>query len=120
MYLAFGVPTALSTDDEGVLRTNLTSQYLKAAQDYNYSYDTLKNMSRNGLEYGFMPGDSLWAVNTSSSPYQTVNISCVNAFEARVAPDEICQNFLNQNKKASLEWDLETRFWKFEGQSWKN
>lgn len=59
-YLRFGVPVALSTDDEGVSRINLTHEYVRAVETYGLRYDDLKKMVRAGLEHSFLPGASLW------------------------------------------------------------
>ena len=60
MYRLYHVPVALSTDDEGVSRINLTHEYVRAAMTYPLSYSDLKQMVRTGLEHSFLPGDSLW------------------------------------------------------------
>lgn len=60
MYLRAGVPVCITTDDEGVSRSNLTAEYVKAVEQYNLSYTTLKRISRNCLEYSFLPGESLY------------------------------------------------------------
>jgi len=60
-FLEKDVPVVLSTDDPGILRTNMTNEYAKAAylyQDLNYS--DFKKIVRNSLEYSFLPGKSLW------------------------------------------------------------
>ena len=53
IYMKFGVPVALSTDDEGVSRGTITQEYLRATQDYKLTYAQLKKLSRNGIVYGF-------------------------------------------------------------------
>ena len=42
------------------IRIDLSHEYLRAAQTYRLSYPQLKQLSRNSLEYSFLPGDSLW------------------------------------------------------------
>ena len=59
-YRAANVPVALSTDDEGVSRITLTTEYTRAALDYKLSYLDLKRMARTSLEHSFLPGPSLW------------------------------------------------------------
>ena len=61
LYRKFGVPVALSTDDEGVSRIDLTHEYVRAVETYDLSYADLRHMVRNSLEYSFLPGPSLWA-----------------------------------------------------------
>ena len=61
LYRKYDVPVALSTDDEGVSRIDLTYEYVRAAQTYGFRYVELKDMARTGLEHSFLPGASLWA-----------------------------------------------------------
>ena len=60
IYRKFHVPVALSTDDEGVSRIDLTHEYVRAAETYALSYADLKQLVRTGLEHDFLPGASLW------------------------------------------------------------
>ena len=55
IYRQFGVPVALSTDDEGVSRIDLTHEYVRAVQTYNLSYQDLKQMVRTSIEHSFLP-----------------------------------------------------------------
>ena len=57
-YLKAGVPMALSTDDEGVSRIDLTHQYQRAVEEHHLMYTDLKTMARNSLEYSLLPGPS--------------------------------------------------------------
>src|ERR1035438_930045 len=61
IYRAAHVPVALSTDDEGVSRIELTHEYVRAALDYHLTYQDLKQLARTGMEHNFLPGESLWA-----------------------------------------------------------
>lgn len=56
-YLGAQVPVALSTDDMGVSRIDLSNEYLRAARDYPLGYRVLKQIARNSLEYSFLKGD---------------------------------------------------------------
>lgn len=60
-YLQYGVPVALATDDEGVSRSEISREYLKAAEEHRLGYIQLKTMARTSLQYSFLPGVSLWA-----------------------------------------------------------
>ncbi|TWB47054.1 adenosine deaminase [Nitrospirillum viridazoti] len=106
-YRAFGVPLALSTDDEGVSRIDLTHEYVRAAETYALDYATLKTFSRNGLEHAFLPGASLWG-----TPGQLV-ASCA-ADHPGTSPSAACQAFLDQSPKAALQWRLEVDYHDFE------
>jgi adenosine deaminase len=107
IYLAHGVPTALSTDDEGVSRIDLTHEYVRAVQTYGLGYGTLKTLARNSLEYAFLPGRSLW---TSPSYAQRVAACAVDAVRA----DHACAAYLAANPRAAQEWRLEREFAAFE------
>lgn len=51
--MAAGVPVALSTDDEGVSRIDLTHEYQRAVQTFGFSYAEIKQLSYNSLTYAF-------------------------------------------------------------------
>ena len=55
LYRQAEVPTVLSTDDPGILRTNLTQQYVLAAMRYGLGYYEIKQLVRNSIRFGFMP-----------------------------------------------------------------
>jgi adenosine deaminase len=60
-FLENDVPVVLSTDDPGILRTNMTKEYAKAANLYQQlNFTDFKKIVRNGLEYSFLTGKSLW------------------------------------------------------------
>jgi adenosine deaminase len=63
-YLHHGVPVALSTDDQGVFRIDITDEFVRAVTVQNLDYRTLKNMVRASLEHSFLPGQSLWEVRS--------------------------------------------------------
>jgi adenosine deaminase len=53
-YRAARVPITLSTDDAGVARIDLSSEYFRAARDYPLGYRELKKIARNSLEHSFL------------------------------------------------------------------
>jgi adenosine deaminase len=56
LYHKNKVPIILSTDDAGILRTNLTEQYVLAAQRYpRLTYNELKQIAFNSITYSFLP-----------------------------------------------------------------
>ncbi len=55
LYRKHGVPIVLSTDDAGVARNDLTSEYVRFARDYHPSYAEVKKISYNGIRYAFLP-----------------------------------------------------------------
>jgi adenosine deaminase len=105
VYRKYGVPVALSTDDEGVARGHLTEEYLRAVVIYGLTYANLKEMARNSLEYSFLPGASYW----KDSSYRFPAPPC-----AAGAHSQSCQEFIESSEKAKLQLDLETRFEVFE------
>ncbi|HJV18702.1 MAG TPA: hypothetical protein VJ552_02380 [Sediminibacterium sp.] len=55
LYKKFGVPMVISTDDAGVLRTNMTDQFVLLAKRYkDFSYSDIKRLVYNSLEYSFI------------------------------------------------------------------
>ncbi|MCK5042024.1 MAG: adenosine deaminase [Sphingomonadales bacterium] len=53
LYQLAGVPLALSTDDEGVSRIDLTHEFERAVYTYDLSYGDIKQLARNSVKYGF-------------------------------------------------------------------
>lgn len=105
-YMAAGVPVALSTDDMGVGRTDLTTEYVKAVRDQHFTYEELKHAARNSLEYSFLPGASLWADPDGFR----MNAACAGD----ETPDGPCSRLLNESEKAAEQWRLEKRLRAFE------
>ncbi|TDE07525.1 adenosine deaminase [Flavobacterium sandaracinum] len=60
LYKEFGVPIVISTDDAGILRTNMTEQYVLLAKRYkNVSYTDIKQYVYNSLHYSFIKDESV-------------------------------------------------------------
>ncbi|WP_264806008.1 adenosine deaminase family protein [Acetobacter estunensis] len=110
VFRAHGVPVALSTDDEGVLRSTLTDEYIHATTRYGLSYTDLRDLSRMGLEHAFVPGDSLWA---SVSPF-TIADACIDRVPGDAPTDGACHDLLSHSEKARLQWKLEADLARFE------
>ena len=113
IYRADHVPVALSTDDEGVSRIDITHEYVRAANDYHLSYDDLKQLARTGMEHDFLPGKSLWA---SPDVFTTPVSPCHGQTLGSESPSPACKSFLASSQKAAAQWELERRFQKFESQ----
>jgi adenosine deaminase len=110
-YRAAGVPVALSTDDEGVSRIDLTHEYTRAALDFGLSYSDLKKMARTSLEHSFLPGESLWA---APDAFVSVNAACKADALGAENPSKRCLDFLNKSERAAEQWQLEHRYQVFE------
>jgi adenosine deaminase len=103
LYLDYGVPVALVTDDEGVLRSELTMEFLKAVREHQLGYPALKQMARNSLEYSFLEGASLW------SDLRTAQLvpACAAAAGLEAAA---CRQHIDGSVKARLQAELEADF----------
>jgi len=112
LYMHYNIPIALSSDDEGILRTSLTEQYQKAILTYHVSYSTVKTWVRNSIAYSFLPGKSLW----QDYAYQSIVSACAKDKLNSGSLSVSCTAFLKTNEKAALQWALEKQFWVFEKQ----
>lgn len=112
LYLRKGVPVTLSTDDEGILRTDISREYDKAVTQFPLSYQQLKNIDRNSLTYSFLPGKNLWVNPIKATPVT----ACQNDKLGKNNPSQSCQNFLSHSEKARMQWRLEHQFSHFEKQ----
>lgn len=108
VYMKYGVPVALATDDEGVSRSDMTHEYLRAVEDYAISYQDLKRMARNSLEHSFLPGASLWS---DAKGFRTVG-ACESWQGGK--PTAGCRKFLEGSERAGVQWKLEEELEKFE------
>jgi adenosine deaminase len=107
-YMAAGVPVALATDDEGVARSEMSMEYLKAVRDQNLGYPALKTMARTSLQHAFVQGEPLWRDLNTLAPTPACARSAGGMDGAR------CRAFLSRNPKARLQRELERRFGWFE------
>ena len=111
IYRAEHVPVAISTDDEGVSRIDLTHEYVMAAREYHLSYSDLKELARTGMEHDFLPGTSLWA---RPDDYSEPVAACRGQLLGGDSPSAGCREFLDGSEKAKAQWELERRFRVFE------
>ena len=91
-YRAAGVPVVISTDDEGVERTDLTQEFVRAAETWHLGYKDLKSLARASIIYSFLPGAPI-AVGVDGEPESS-------------SPAE--------GEKAKLQWKLEQELKAFE------
>ena len=60
LYKEFGVPIVISTDDAGILRTNMTEQYVLLANRYkDISYTDIKQFVYNSINYSFIKEEAV-------------------------------------------------------------
>jgi adenosine deaminase len=109
-YIQYGVPVALATDDEGVSRSEISREYLKAAEEQGMGYIQLKTMARASIQYAFISGASLW----SDAKKFIIVPQCAGGKAERTPSPKTCGQFLADNEKARLQWELEKEFKAFE------
>jgi adenosine deaminase len=107
-YLRYGVPVALVTDDEGVLRSDLTREFRRAVEEQGVDYPTLKRMVRNSLQHAFVEGESLWQDTRAFTPVADCSTARGGLSGAT------CGALVGANLKARLQWELELAFQSFE------
>src|SRR5882757_1683741 len=120
IYRKYHVPVALSTDDEGVSRIDMTHEFVRAAETYALSYTDLKQMVRTGLEHNFLPGASLWREPdnfthpVAACAQDTLGAAKPFRVNPQGEPSASCTAFLKSSEKAQQQWELERRFREFE------
>ena len=109
--MKYGVPVALATDDEGVSRSDMTHEYLRAVETYGLSYGDLKRMARESLEHSFIPGWQPVERRTrvaSGGAAATVIKLPASTFRGT------CQKLIGGSERARVQWQLERAFVEFE------
>ncbi len=110
VYLSRGVPIVLASDDPGVLRTDLTEQYVIIAHTYQQAkYSDFKRFARNSLEYSFLKGEGIWAI---PGDYSQLRKECRGGDPGNESKE--CMAFLEKNEKAKAQWKLEGDLASFE------
>jgi adenosine deaminase len=113
IYRETHVPVALSTDDEGVSRIDLTHEYVMAAREYHLSFAEMKELARTGMEHDFLPGASLWS---RPDDFREPVTACGGVEPGIDRPAKACRTFLEKSEKAAAQWELERRLRAFESQ----
>ncbi len=117
-YRQAGVPVSLNTDDEGVLGSDLSHEFLRAAHDYHLDYANIKELARNSIEYSFLPGHSLFRTREFKAwvPECPAVVGGEDlawpAYRDRLGAD--CRAYLDNNAKAEAQARLEHQFQQFE------
>ena len=114
LYREYHVPVALSTDDEGVSRINLTHEYVRAALAYPLTYADFKQIARTSLEHSFLPGDSLWERPVRFESYDRPRAVCRAQVVRGLDASGACRIWLQSSEKATQQFELERRFSAFE------
>ena len=107
VYMRHGVPVTIATDDQGVSRSDMTQEYLRAVRTYGLSWPDLKGMARRSLEHAFLPGPSLWRDARKFVPVAACAGERPGAAAASATPG--CALFLRGSERARQQWELERR-----------
>lgn len=107
LYRRYDVPWALSTDDAGVSRIDLTHEYQRAAAEFGLTYQDLKQSAENAVRFSFLAGKRL-----------DDDSSCAAEIGADAPSAPACHDFLAANDKAAAEFRLAAAFRKFEATDW--
>jgi adenosine deaminase len=110
IYMKYGVPVALATDDEGVSRSDITHEYLRAVETYGLSYAELKQMARASLEHSFLPGESLWGHTSGEGNV----VQCVNSLRTSDKATRACEPLIAQGERSNMQWQFEKALAEFE------
>jgi adenosine deaminase len=110
LYRRAGVPLTLNTDDEGVSRSNMTMEYVRAVRSWNLTYADLKELARNSLEYSFLPGESLFERHDYHRPRRPFR----RLREHGWSPTLEDAKLLAASDKATVQARLERAFVQFE------
>ncbi|UQA90773.1 adenosine deaminase family protein [Streptomyces halobius] len=109
-YLAVRVPVALSTDDQGVSRVDITHEYQRATRVHGLTYRQLRDSARTSLEHAFIQGRSLWRSPGDHRP----TWACATSDPRTGHLTPICRSLLLASPKAALQWQYETDLAAFE------
>jgi len=105
IYFDRSVPIILASDDAGLLRTDLSEQFVIIASEYpKIKYKDFKKFVRNSIEYSFLRGESIWA---SKGDYSKLVAECSRCSLGSKNPNAKCKAFLDSSEKARVAWKLE-------------
>ena len=110
-YRKFGVPVALSTDDEGVSRIDLTHEYVSAVEDL---WSQLCRPEGAGAQ---QPRIQLPAGAKPVGRQRRLSARSCRTAKASAGPDRAVgrlRHFLACEREGEQQWELERRFKSFE------
>jgi adenosine deaminase len=110
LYRKAGIPMNLNTDDEGVGRSNITMEFIRAIRNYDLSYADLKELARNSLEYAFLPGESLYV----GGDYTKLHPAFAAVRAPGWSPSEEAKTKMAASEKLATQVRLERAFVEFE------
>lgn len=104
-----GVPVSISTDDAGILRSDLTADYALAVKT-GATYADLKTAARNGIAFSFLAGEGLWA---DPNVYRKPIAACAGQI-GKPEPKGACADLVARSDKAREQWRHEALLSAFE------
>ncbi len=110
LYRESGVPITINTDDEGVNRSNLTMEFVRAVRTYDLSYKDVKELVRNSIEYSFLPGASLYRNRNYSDPSPEFG----GVRDSQWVPSGRAREMMADSQKLTVQVRLERAFAEFE------
>lgn len=93
------VPVALSTDDSGITRSELSGDYAAAVRN-GATYADLKTAARNGLAFSFLAGEGLWQ---DPNIYARPAAACAGQIGTET-PKGACADLVARSDKAREQW----------------
>jgi len=108
-FRKMGIPVALSTDDSGISRHELWGDYAFAVRN-GATYADLKTAARNGIAFGFLAGEGLWA---DPNVYKRPVAACAGQVGAD-EPKGACADLVAKSDKAREQWRHERLLKAFE------
>ncbi len=104
-----GIPVSLSTDDSGILRSDLSADYQLAVRT-GATYADLKTAARNGIAFSFLSGEGLWQ---DPNVYRKPAKACSGQIGA-AEPKGACAALIAGSDKAREQWRHERLLKAFE------
>lgn len=114
-YLDAQVPVSIATDDQGVARSSLAAEFVRAVRDQGLDYYELKRMVRASLHYSFLPGDAFYI---DVAAVQVADGCAPEPGNTPVTqpPSGSCQALLDGSDRARLQRRLEVALESFESE----
>jgi len=94
-----GVPVSLSTDDSGILRSDLSGDYALALK-MGATYADLKASARNAIAFSFLSGQGLWQ---DPNVYRRPVAACAGQI-GDAEPKGACAALVTGSDKAREQW----------------